>query len=108
LGESELAMAQDMREVTRSILEAAGGVVISIDSGGSVDYSHYVGTCRMGTDAEHSVLNPFVGPTTSRTSLSSTVAAFLPYPEKNPTESVIAVSLRAADDLAEELRAGSI
>jgi choline dehydrogenase-like flavoprotein len=35
-------------------------------------------------------------------------SGFPSYPEKNPTESVVAVSLRAAQFLAEQLQKGNI
>lgn len=108
LGESELAMVQDMHAVMRAILETAGGVVTSSAASGGIDSSHYVGTCRMGTDPARSVLNPYCQSHEVKNLFVVDGSSFPSYPEKNPTETVIAVSLRAAEYLAEQLRRGNI
>ncbi len=107
-GESERAMIRDMRQVTRAILEAAGGAVINPDPPGTVDPTHYVGTCRMGTDPARSVLNPYCQSHDLKNLFIVDGSSFPSYPEKNPTESVIAVSLRAATFLGEQLRKGNL
>lgn len=107
-GECEQAMIRDMREVTRAILEAAGGEVINPDAPGTVDPTHYVGTCRMGTDAARSVLNPYCQSHDLKNLFIVDGSSFPSFPEKNPTESVIAVSLRAATFLGEQLRKGNL
>jgi len=108
VGNYELAMMQDMRAVTRAIIEAAGGVVINPSAGGGVDASHYVGTCRMGKDPVRSVLNEHCQSHDIQNLFIVDGSSFPSYPEKNPTETVIAVSLRAAEYLAEQLRKGNI
>lgn len=108
LGKSELAMVEDMRKVMRDILEAAGGVVTGVEETGGVDYSHYVGTCRMGTDPARSVLNPYCQSHDVKNLFVVDGSSFPSYPEKNPTETVIAVSLRAAEYLAGELRKSNV
>ena len=107
LGDYELAMMRDMRAVTRAIIEAAGGAVINPDAAGGIDPSHYVGTCRMGTDPAHSVLNEYCQSHDAENLFIVDGSSFPSYPEKNPTETVIAISLRAAEHLAEQLRKGS-
>ena len=107
LGESELAMMRDMVEVTRTILETAGGSVL-LSGPGVIDPTHYVGTCRMGTDPARSVLNAFCRSHDVKNLFVVDGSGFPSYPDKNPTETVIAVALRAAEYLAEQLRIGSI
>ena len=107
IGESEVAMMRDMQEVTRAILEAAGAVVSNSDASGVVDPFHYVGTCRMGTDPTRSVLNPYCQSHDVKNLFVVDGSSFPSYPEKNPTETVVAVSLRAAEYLAEQLRSGN-
>lgn len=107
-GESEQAMIRDMRKITRALIEAAGGVIINPDAPGTVDPTHYVGTCRMGTDADHSVLNPYCQSHDLRNLFIVDGSSFPSYPEKNPTESVIAISLRAATFLGDQLRKGNL
>jgi len=108
VGNYELAMMRDMRAVTRAIIEAAGGVVINPSATGGVDASHYVGTCRMGTDPARSVLNEHCQSHDVKNLFIVDGSSFPSYPEKNPTETVIAISLRAAKSLAEQLRNGNI
>lgn len=108
LGESELAMMRDMRAVTRAILEAAGGVVITPDARGGIDASHYVGTCRMGTDPARSVLNPYCQSHEVKNLFVVDGSSFPYYPEKNPTETVVAISLRAAEYLGKQLQKGNL
>ena len=108
IGQSERAMMRDMRHVTRAILEAAQGEIINAEAQGGVDASHYVGTCRMGTDPGRSVLNRYCQSHDVKNIFVVDGSSFPSYPEKNPTETVIAVSMRAADFLAEELRKGNL
>jgi len=108
VGNYELAMMQDMRAVTRAIIEAAGGVVINPSAAGGVDASHYVGTCRMGKDPVRSVLNEHCQSHDIQNLFIVDGSSFPSYPEKNPTETVIAVSLRAVEYLAEQLRKGNM
>jgi choline dehydrogenase-like flavoprotein len=108
VGDYELAMMRDMRAVTRAIIEAAGGVAINPSAAGGVDASHYVGTCRMGTDPARSVLNEHCQSHDIKNLFIVDGSSFPSYPEKNPTETVIAISLRATDYLAEQLRKGNI
>jgi len=108
LGESEQAMIRDMRTVTQAILEAAGGVAINPDARGGVDDSHYVGTCKMGTDPSRSVLNRHCQSHEVKNLYVLDGSSFPYYPEKNPTETVIAVAMRGAAHLANELRKGNL
>jgi choline dehydrogenase-like flavoprotein len=108
VGNYELAMMRDMRAVTRAIVEAAEGVVINPGAAGGVDASHYVGTCRMGTDPARSVLNEHCQSHDVKNLFIVDGSSFPYYPEKNPTETVIAVSLRAAEYLGEQLRKGNL
>lgn len=101
-------MMRDMRAVTRAIVEAAGGVVINPDAAGGIDASHYVGTCRMGTNPARSVLNGHCQSHDVKNLFILDGSSFPYYPEKNPTETVIAVSLRAAEYLGEQLRKGNL
>jgi choline dehydrogenase-like flavoprotein len=108
VGNHEQTMMRDMRAVTRAIVEAAGGAVINPDAEGAVDPSHYVGTCRMGTDPARSVLNDHCQSHEVKNLFIVDGSSFPSYPEKNPTETVIAVSLRAAEYLAEQLQKGNV
>ena len=60
---NDIAMAQDMVETCEEIIRAGGGEVFStpgkITAGKlAIDYNHWVGTTRMGSDPKTSMVNP--------------------------------------------------
>ena len=109
--ENEIAMVRDEREQCRAIIEAAGGKVLGFSNENlkpHFDGENLVGTVRMGRDREKSVLDP-----QNRTHDVNNLwvldgASFTSYNEKNPTLTVIAVAMRAAEHLAEALRRGEV
>jgi len=112
-GDNDIAMAQDMVETCEEIIHAAGGRVVS--SPGrvtsetlNIDYNHWVGTARMGTNPRSSVVNTS-GQSHDVPNLFLTDASvFAAYPEKNPTLTNIALSWRTSDRLVEKFRSGEI
>jgi choline dehydrogenase-like flavoprotein len=112
-GANDIAMAKDMVETCVEIIEAAGGLVHSklgkiTPAELQIDYNHWVGTLRMGTDSRNSVVNTtgqmhdvpnlFIGDS----------SVFAAYPEKNPTLTNIALSWRMSEQLAEKARKGEL
>jgi choline dehydrogenase-like flavoprotein len=111
--ENDIAMAKDMVQTSEEIIRAAHGEilykprVVSADTL-QIDYNHWVGTVRMGTDPKTSVLNPdgqahdianlFVGDS----------SVFSAYPEKNPTLTNIALAWRMSERLAAKARKGEL
>ena len=55
---NELAMIRHISASLRDILEAAGATETSVDDVIPGNSSHYLGTCRMGTDPRTSVVDP--------------------------------------------------
>ena len=110
-GENELAMLRDMHEKCEAVLEAAGGKVLgSRRCGGKpfFDGENLVGTVRMGNDPKRSVLNSRNQCHDVRNLWVFDGASFTSFCEKNPTLTVNAVAMRAADHLVEALRRGDI
>jgi choline dehydrogenase-like flavoprotein len=110
---SDIAMAQDMVETCEEVIRAGGGEILSTPGKVTadslqIDYNHWVGTTRMGTDAKNSVVNTsgqchdipnlFVGD----------ASVFPANPEKNPTLTNIALSWRMSDHLVEKFRRGEL
>jgi len=108
-----VAMAQDMVETSEEIVRAAHGEVLSSPRKVSaetlqIDYNHWVGTVRMGTDPKTSVLNAdgqshdipnlFVGDS----------SVFSAYPEKNPTLTNITLAWRMSERLADKAKRGEL
>jgi choline dehydrogenase-like flavoprotein len=110
-GENELAMVRDEREKCRAIIEAAGGRVLGYRRESlkpHFDGENLVGTVRMGNDPRRSVLNNHNRAHDVKNLWVLDGASFTSYCEKNPTLTVIAVAIRAADHLAEALRRGEV
>jgi choline dehydrogenase-like flavoprotein len=109
--ENELAMVRDASEKCRAIIEAAGGKVLftrAPDGKPHFDGENLVGTVRMGNDPRRSVLNSRNQAHDVKNLWVLDGASFTSYCEKNPTLTVVAVAIRAADHLAEALRRGEV
>lgn len=107
-GPNELAMAKDMVETQREMFKAAGVEVLSertqsLTPGWSI---HEAGTARMGDDPKQSVLNKFNGCHDVKNLYVVDAASFVSSTEKNPTLTILALALRAADHIADEMKRG--
>jgi len=110
-GENELAMVRDERKMCQAIIEAAGGKVLGFSREGAkphFDGENLVGTVRMGNDSRRAVLNSRNQAHDVNNLWVLDGASFTSYCEKNPTLTVTAVAMRAADHLAEALRQGEV
>jgi choline dehydrogenase-like flavoprotein len=70
--------------------------------------SHEVGTVRMGKNPKTSVLNSFCQAHDVRNVFVTDGSAFTTSSEKNPTLTIMALSLRAADYIREQRRRGDL
>jgi choline dehydrogenase-like flavoprotein len=114
--EEEIRLAEDANQTCKAIVEAAGGKVIA-ESGsphdryghlGSGGVAHEVGAVRMGSDAKTSVLNGFCQAHDVSNLFVTDAACFTTNPNKNPTLSILALSWRAAEHLADEAKKGNL
>ncbi len=109
-GEEERAMAKHMERTFVEIIEAAGGVVTrrqqDISVGGEI--IHEIGTARMGADPRASVLNKFNQAHDVKNLFVVDGAAFPGNPEKNPTLSILGLSMRASEYMLEEAKKGNL
>jgi choline dehydrogenase-like flavoprotein len=111
--DNDIAMASDMVETSEEIIGAAHGEILYKPREVSaqtlqIDYNHWVGTMRMGTDPTTSVLNVdgqahdianlFVGDS----------SVFSAYPEKNPTLTNIALAWRMSERLVSKAKKGEL
>lgn len=108
-GPNELAMAKDMVETQREMFHAAGIEVLNertepLPPGWSI---HEEGTARMGDDPKKSFLTKFNQSHEIKNLFVADAAAFLNATEKNPTLTILALSMRAADYIAEEMKRGT-
>jgi choline dehydrogenase-like flavoprotein len=110
-GDNEQKMRRHMYDTAEEILHTAGAEIFPFDRAtndtpGSAIHEH--GTCRMGADPKSSVLNKFNQMHEVDNLFVVDGSAFTNASEKNPTLSILALSWRATDYLAEELRQGNL
>lgn len=109
--DNELKMAELMYDNAEEILRAAGAEIIPYKRNlppPPGDATHEVGTARMGDDPKTSVLNKFNQAHEIKNLFVVDGASFVSCPEKNCTLSIAAVSWRASEYLAEELKRGNL
>jgi choline dehydrogenase-like flavoprotein len=115
-GDNELRMARDMNQNLRAIIEAAGGKVLSETGSEKSPYgylspggvAHELGVVRMGKDPGSSVLNSFCQAHDVKNLFVTDGGCFTTNPDKNPTVTILAISWRAAEYLADEAKKGNL
>jgi choline dehydrogenase-like flavoprotein len=112
-GENELAMAEDMQNTFREIVEAAGGTYLQsrlpeshISNGGEI--IHELGVVRMGSDPRKSALNGYCQAHEVKNLFVTDAACFVSNADKNPTLTIMALSWRASEYLLGEAKKGNI
>jgi len=109
-GEEEHAMVRHMEQTFEELIDAAGGRVLSrrngISAGGEI--LHELGTARMGSEPRTSVLNAFNQAHDVKNLFVVDGAAFPSNPEKNPTLTILALSMRASEYLLEHANRGKL
>jgi choline dehydrogenase-like flavoprotein len=108
--EHELNQVTHFQNAVKSLVDKLGGTITSdirapkdaISTGGEI--IHEVGTCRMGADAKDSVANSF-GKTWDIDNLYLTDGSvFASKAHKNPTITILTLSMRNSEHIAERLR----
>ena len=105
------AILDEMYGQIEAILEASGAELLPYKKVapyplGSV--THEAGGCRMGEDPRASVLDEWNRCHDIKNLLVVDAACFVTHPEKQITHTLMALSYRASDHLAEELRLGNV
>src|SRR5579884_1766809 len=109
-GPNELAMAKDAIDTQREMFKKAGIEIISerttpLPPGWSI---HSAGTARMGNDPKTSYLNKFNQSHDIKNLFISDASCFVNSSEKNPTLTILALAMRTADYIAEQMRTGAL
>ncbi|HEY8536232.1 MAG TPA: GMC family oxidoreductase, partial [Vicinamibacterales bacterium] len=109
IGDNERKMADHIYDVLEEVGRAAGIEWVhfrrgELDTNGSAIHEH--GCCRMGDDPKRSALNRFNQMHEVKNVFVVDGSAFTSASEKNPTLTILALSWRATDYLAEEMRRG--
>jgi len=109
--DNEKKMLGDMYDMAEQVMRAAKAEMLpfergSVDVAGSAIHEH--GTVRMGRDAKRSALNGYCQMHDVKNVFVVDGAAFTTASEKNPTLTILALSWRATDYLAEQIRKGEV
>jgi choline dehydrogenase-like flavoprotein len=108
--DNEREMARDAAQTSEEILRAAGAEVVS--TGGRMTAPgriiHELGTARMGTDPKTSVLNKFNQSWDVKNLFVIDGASFVTSANQNPTLTMLALTMRACDRLADEYKRGNL
>ena len=108
--DNEYAMAKDSMNVAEELCKGAGFEVLSkhfemVPPGESI---HELGTCRMGAAPKTSVLNRFNQTHDIKNLFVMDGSSFVSGGSQNPTLTILALSMRASEYLAEGMRKGEI
>ena len=108
--DNEREMAKHATDCAEEILKAAGAEDISVSRTITVPgrIIHELGTARMGNDRKTSVLNKFNQMHDVRNVFVTDGAAFVGSANQNPTLTILALTRRACEYLAEEAKRGNI
>ncbi len=109
-GENERAMAKDALETISEMVQAAGFRTLSRSSTPAPPgfCIHEVGTARMGSDPKNSVLNQWNQVWESKNVFVTDGSCFVSQGCQNPTLTMMAITARACDFLAEEMKRGNL
>jgi choline dehydrogenase-like flavoprotein len=111
IGENEKKMADHMADTMEEMAKASGIELVNykrgdLDSMGSAIHEH--ATCRMGDDPKRSALNKFNQMHEVKNLFVVDGSSFTTASEKNPTLTILALSWRATDYLAGEIKKGNL
>jgi choline dehydrogenase-like flavoprotein len=109
--DNERRMVAHMADTVEELVQTAGGTLVGYrrgetDKNGAAIHEH--GTCRMGADPKRSALNAWNQMHEVKNVFVVDGSSFTTATEKNPTLTILALSWRATDYLAEELRKGDL
>jgi choline dehydrogenase-like flavoprotein len=108
--DNEFNMARDAVDTASELVQEAGfEILCRNDEPNPPGYSiHELGTCRMGNDPKTSILNPWCQSHDIKNLFVVDGASFVSGGWQNPTMTILALSMRASEHLAEEARRGNL
>ncbi|MFM7193971.1 MAG: GMC oxidoreductase, partial [Bacteroidota bacterium] len=114
--DQEVKQARHMKETFREIIHKTGGVVTWGDDGPEKDYGleapgriiHEVGTTRMGDDPKKSVVNRYNQLHDCKNVFVVDGGPFVSQADKNPTWTILALSMRASEYIMDEMKKNNI
>jgi choline dehydrogenase-like flavoprotein len=112
----EVNQAKHMQDTFEEIITEMGGVFTDEKPGADTQYGltkpgqiiHEVGTVRMGSDPSKSALNSFCQSHDVKNLFCVDGGAFVSQADKNPTWTILALSMRASDYIIKEIKNGGL
>jgi len=109
-GQEEIQQAKHQQETFAAIMHAMGGIMLYGNQGPENNYGlenpgkiiHEVGTARMGDDPKKSVLNKWCQSHDCPNLFAVDGASFVQQGDKNPTWTILALSMRTAEYIIEQ------
>jgi choline dehydrogenase-like flavoprotein len=105
-GANDEALFNDMVRWSLAILEKARAELLTVPDGPAPN--HELGGCRMGRDARTSVVNADCRTHDVPNLYVVDGSVFPSASEKNPTHTIMALAVRAAEHIGERLRRGDL
>ncbi|MCB0716834.1 MAG: GMC family oxidoreductase [Bacteroidetes bacterium] len=114
--DDEILQIKHFQETARELIEAMGGVATSSMPGKDRNYGitapgqiiHEVGTARMGNDPRSSVVNKMCQAHEIDNLFVADAASFVSQADKNPTWTILALSMRTSDYITEQMKARNL
>ena len=114
--DQEIKQAKHMQDTFEEIIDSMGGVANGEKPGADQEYGllapgriiHEVGTTRMGNDKATSVLNKYNQAHDVNNLFVVDGGAFVSQADKNPTWTILALSMRASEFIVDQLKKQSI
>src|SRR5688572_18031462 len=114
--EHEVKQAKHMKETFKELIQKMGGVVTYGDDGPENDYGllapgriiHEVGTTRMGNDPKKSAVNKFNQAHDCKNLFVVDGGPFVSQADKNPTWTILALSMRASEYIIDQMKKQNI
>jgi choline dehydrogenase-like flavoprotein len=109
-GDNEKHLRKDAADTIEEVFHEAGWEIIcKTDQVNPPGYSiHEVGTCRMGNDPKKSVLNKWCQSHDVKNIFVVDGASFVTAGWQNPTMTILSLSMRASEYLADQMMQGSL
>ncbi|NIJ53701.1 GMC oxidoreductase [Dyadobacter arcticus] len=112
----EIKQAKHMHDTFEEMIHALGGIPSGVKPGADTNYGiaapgriiHEVGTVRMGDDPKTSALNKFSQAHDAKNVFVVDGGSFVSQADKNPTWTILALSMRASEFIVDQVKQKNI
>jgi choline dehydrogenase-like flavoprotein len=112
----EIKQVKHMQDTFEALIHEMGGTLLWPKPGPDQDYGiapggriiHELGATRMGNDPTTSVLNPFCQAWDVKNLFVADGGPFVSQADKNPTWTILALSMRTSDYIADQMKKGAL